>query len=615
MYKSSSWRSCTAVVSTHDIFHVFDQFDQSTLAQSMIFMDRDPVADLFLYAEATGLIAVGLLANRETEEFELLQGGVQGRPDTPQSFKGIVAMVLQPLVPLWSQWGWGFQLGDCLVNHIIWADNCHLIAANTSQWEKMFIMFWSELYKHRLALKPGDSTVICAVNTPGWPNKGVGQTLKISIDHLNLHHDVKVSDHLKTLGVSLDCQGNTDTSLQWRVLQAEAPYRRVRTKLRNRGAPPIERVRGLQRTAGTSFLFGAMGWTPTRKRILQVRAWKRTKFRDVSHCRFRTNENFTSYKRRTAAVFDTFYKRHELEALHIRWLRSYFNWAISLATKTWATNRQHMLFRLLTERDQRWWDFANPALQARPGKEEEWRHQCPGVQRIAWEDLLCRVVGHDWKTQLQETKPAPAIVLEFCRITLDHYKVHHHLSPTSSLEKPLFKDPRKALQALAEIAEHVDLFDTLSTSREWGRIALDRIMHWPNCLSFDIITDNQSVSNWFSGSAAFGAADVVRASLRMLEVALVRRRPRSRITPLVSWTPRSLTGTADLICNSCMDAQTDMFHITSVGSAFGGNLSKINKIRCIGDGAYRKSPNLSVFSIVKLGIVQGQATILGWWGF
>ena len=226
---ASSWQGVTAIVTSTDVWHAFDEVQHSVLAQALERDDQlDPVLAAALFREATGQSAVGTMVGERTDEFDLEKGSVQGRPESPSNFTRVLQMLLTPLVRNWRSRGLGFPYqtpsGEQLATLVVWADNMFVLSADWAQ---------LSMWRARLRLKPGETKVLASRGLPTLEEKFGCAVLSWAGPIDGEHLDITGVSSLTALGTELDRDGSSRVSLNFRLGQADACFYKHKTFLRN----------------------------------------------------------------------------------------------------------------------------------------------------------------------------------------------------------------------------------------------------------------------------------------------------------------------------------------------------------------------------------------------
>ena len=192
------------------------------------------------------------------------------------------------------------------------------------------------------------------------------------------------------LGVLLDGQGSTNTSLEHRVTASQAHFHARKAQLCCKLVPLPKRLARLYATVIQSLLWGSGGWTLTRGLLRRPAAVEMSFLRRMLQLLRREGVGFVQYQKRSASVARDMLRKYNIEPVALRALEAKRGWAGHLARAPPSSP----MGRLLRLRSLTWWKDA----QDSPPKLDihnylKWRHSRTG-RFLRWENALHRYDSH-----------------------------------------------------------------------------------------------------------------------------------------------------------------------------------------------------------------------------
>ena len=472
----------------------------------------------------------------------------------------------------------------------------------------MFQELAGVLDKHRLFLKAGETQVLASTSLPNFEDYFGTRTL--TWEGSSGKVDIRGVHKLAALGVALDRAGTTIHSYDHRRGQADANFFANKKDLRCTKTGPEHRIRAFHRTSGGSMAFGSMGWIWTPALAHNICAWEYRRLRSVLRIRWKGQDitPWTKYIRDSATLIRTIFAKYEIQPIILQLLAGLFGWAHKLV-HTSGEGPEYPLLKLLTGRGEPWCRGLGPLLAKNPRRDQDfkdlYRHRRPGTRTRLWDWLLVEVLGLDWEEQLRnidsltkETKHQwarqAALKLGVRRGTIPKAIGTTARGPAEAL---------KHWKNLAKEAHDQCVLDISRKCKQHSDTWREEIHCWDleedqGGNAIEIISDNQLVASWTSGiSAEDGpkARKAMKQFWKLTEAALkLKMKTNTLHHNLTYWTPRALTGAADLVCNICLDTGHDHYWLNPELTHFAGD---IRGIRWIGDGAARHNGHSSYATI------------------
>ena len=245
LQKGAEW-SIPICIFKCDAHKAFDSMNHEKLEEAWRHKGVRP-ALMAAQLEEMSLLRLDInLGGREVKNVECSSGGTQGGTNTPVNWVFYLDAALAPVVSEWLTLGEGVELSWTLqraeefepkhlgsVTHAIWADDCFFIAKSCIEGRHMMMRATDGIYRYRLKWKPSSLTFLA--NDAAM--EGTDATDTVQFDHGGRTWCWKRKDKLDVLGIKLDQEGKTDTSVRHRINAARQQISCPRTNCAADGYP------------------------------------------------------------------------------------------------------------------------------------------------------------------------------------------------------------------------------------------------------------------------------------------------------------------------------------------------------------------------------------------
>ena len=335
-------------------------------------------------------------------------GGRQGGTETPSLWNYLLEYILEELVAKWNDRGWGFRFDNGpLVNHMIWADNVYLVASSTTELFKMFEELTAAIYNNKLRWKGGELKYMTGTNVEGC---GDYHTMMPDGEVL----DIAYTEELEVLGVMLDRRGATDTSIDHRLNKAEGNYGYMAKALKDKMAPPKEKLQAWAKGHVNSAVYGDGGWPLSQHKLHSFRRWENRHLRAFLRIRRKPDEGVMLYNRRTNKIIHRFFVNAQVLPIYVRVLRQQHRWARTWWSFSLDDGSQPLKFYMNCRPAAQWENRRSIMRTVDSRNSSGWRHQHTGC-RLNWEDIF-NIAQPAWRTilnrSLQEWSSTQDIVVK-----------------------------------------------------------------------------------------------------------------------------------------------------------------------------------------------------------
>ncbi|CAK0804474.1 unnamed protein product, partial [Prorocentrum cordatum] len=322
-------------------------------------------------------------------------GGKQGGVDTPDLFNSMVESALEPVIQSWRVRHFGFPFGDegeqgGYLNHLIWADNFIILAADIDQFESMAQELTSAMESIEFTWKESSLEVMAcgalaeeSIRAPAVRQTGKSESLLFA-----------VVDHIVLLGAHINSKSETAAALEHRLAKAEAHYWAHVGAFRG-GGTIKSKLKAWCTGPSASVLLGSCAWQVSQSLLHKLKVWEWHFLRRAFRLRRKPGEGAMAANVRTSALIKRWMHVHNVKPLHIRVLRSVFKHA--WREKTFPGHGGHNYLAMSRSfRSREWWEHFKYFGEYRKRRRLNMLHSSGG-QFSHREDVFCEYFGVDWR--------------------------------------------------------------------------------------------------------------------------------------------------------------------------------------------------------------------------
>ena len=249
-----------------DVARAFDHLEHPLVDEALCSRQVPRCLRAALLRELCNITLDVHLQEAYAEGIGLSKGSEQGSTETPWTWNALLDFLLAPTIQRWMSDSLGFCLHDGLPNlsHAIWADDLTWVATSWGEAQSMPQDLTSALGAGYCSWKP-DSLAFIASPAAREAMAEMGAPEFLTTEGLGgTRFTFPLVSQMPLLGVLLDGQGSTNTSLEHRTTASQAHLHARKAQLCCKLVPLPKRLARLYATVIQSLLWGSGGWTLTR---------------------------------------------------------------------------------------------------------------------------------------------------------------------------------------------------------------------------------------------------------------------------------------------------------------------------------------------------------------
>ena len=393
----------------------------------------------------------------------------QGGVESTIKWNNVMHMVLESLVPIWVESGYGISLDNIVYTHLVWADNIWLLSHSYGDLRKMVTSLTAVLALHRLYWKPTSLEVLSST-----PELCAG--FDIEDGHETMY--VKPVESMEILGTVLHKSGSTEVQLDHRLAKATAAFHAEKDLYCDKAASLFSRFQRFSTRIIPMVLHGCGSWAWSRSLYQTVLSWESRHLRAMLGAKWTREVEWFNWLRTTTHVARNHYLNNGFTPITVKILHSIHRLASQQLFAAEADAPHTLLPSACRWRDGWWWQQqkAHGALLDPAGK-AGWKHASNmGNRGRKWDDVLIASFGHEWHL-IAQTKDWASTFETLKSAAFQMVRVAIPRAPDKVSKDEIMRKRRQVPPA-----EEVSW-----TPPPEGRI------------SFELIGDNETVIGWVNG--------------------------------------------------------------------------------------------------------------------
>ena len=395
----------------------------------------------------------------------------QGGMESAYAWNMVMYMVLDLLVPLWYDSGYGVTLNGRRYTHIIWADNVWLLATCPEDLQKMINSLADIFHHHSLEWKLDSLMFIDSL-------EGAEEILTTNVDGKQV--SIPYVDGMPVLGTWLDRKGATSPSVGYRLSKASKMFWSQKALFTDKCLPLSARLDNFASRVVPRALHGASSWAWSKSLYWRLQRWESQMLRMILGSRRRPAEDWMSWIKRATAYARKQYTKLGHKSLAELYLQSLHRLAGRVGRSLRSERVPIFLADAITWKDTAWWHQTQRIGYTDGVDAGRWRHAAGwNGRKKKWDMPLVYHYGDTWM-HCSGTEGWQKSQGNFVESAFDMIGCHRRqkLLAIELSGQPLAKKPRL----------------TFDVEQVWGPT------HGPS-VSIEFLGDSEVVINWINGAS------------------------------------------------------------------------------------------------------------------